>query len=133
MRISLQRVHFMPAELRRGVLYVSEEFTTAAHLCPCGCGSRVSTPLGPTDWTLDETDDGPSLYPSVGNWQLPCRSHYWICRGRIVLAPQWTLEQVVTGRRIEQERTRAYYEAQDRERRSAVRRFWSWLKGRCTL
>ncbi|MFG2767453.1 DUF6527 family protein [Streptomyces rubiginosohelvolus] len=24
-----------------------------------------------------------SLTPSIGNWSLPCRSHYWICDGRV--------------------------------------------------
>ena len=36
MRIELQRVRYMPKDLNTGVLYVSEEFSTAAHLCPCG-------------------------------------------------------------------------------------------------
>ena len=45
----------MPQDLRPGVLYVSEEFGAAAHLCACGCGEKVSTPLGPTEWSLEET------------------------------------------------------------------------------
>ena len=60
----------MPQDLRPGVLYVSEEFGAAAHLCACGCGEKVSTPLGPTEWSLEETGGGPTLRPSVGNWQL---------------------------------------------------------------
>ena len=69
MKIELQRVQYMPKELKQGVLYVSEEFGAAAHLCACGCGSKIRTPLGPTEWAFEETDNGPTLCPSVGNWQ----------------------------------------------------------------
>src|SRR5438477_3753793 len=98
MRIRLERVRFMPKELQPGILYVSEEFGAAAHLCACGCGSKIRTPLAPTEWSLEETASGPSLRPSVGNWQKPCRSHYWIDRGEIKWAGQWTEEQIAAGR-----------------------------------
>lgn len=49
MNIRLERVHFMPTALEPRVLYVSEEFGAAAHLCACGCGSKIRTPLGPTE------------------------------------------------------------------------------------
>jgi len=45
-RFQIEHVHSMPKELSPGILYVSEEFRTAAHLCACGCGSKVRTPLG---------------------------------------------------------------------------------------
>lgn len=128
MKIELQRVHYMPKELKPGVLYVSEEFGAAAHLCACGCGSKVRTPLGPTEWALEETDSGPSLRPSVGNWQLACQSHYWIYRGKIVWAEKWKPEQIAAGRRREEERRHAYYDALDRQPRGFLRRFWRWMK-----
>lgn len=53
--MELQRVHYMPKDLKPGILYVSEEFGAAAHLCACGCGMKVSTPLGPTEWSVEET------------------------------------------------------------------------------
>ena len=31
-----------------------------------------------------------SLHPSIGSWSLPCRSHYWIRRNRILWAPRWS-------------------------------------------
>lgn len=127
MKIKLQRVHYMPKELKPGVLYVSEEFDTAAHLCACGCGSKIRTPLGPTEWKFEQTDSGPTLRPSVGNWQLPCQSHYWIKRGKIVWAPKWTAEEIATGRRDEEQRREAYYDALHR-RRGIVRRLWLWIK-----
>jgi hypothetical protein len=69
MKIKLQQVRHMPQILEAGILYVSEEFEIAMHLCPCGCGAKISTPLGPTDWKITYTSAGPSLYPSIGNWQ----------------------------------------------------------------
>ena len=129
MKIELQRVHYMPKELKPGVLYVSEEFGIAAHLCPCGCGAKIKTPLGPTEWSIEETDSGPSLSPSVGNWQQACQSHYWIYRGEIKWAAKWTPEQISAGRRHEEERRGAYYDALDRKRGGIVRRFWRWLQG----
>ena len=68
MKVELQRVHYMPKEIKSGVLYVSEEFDIAMHLCPCGCGSKIKTPLGPTEWSFEATTSGPSLRLSIGNW-----------------------------------------------------------------
>ena len=116
MRIELLRVRYMPKELKAGILYVSEEFGAVAHLCACGCGAKIRTPLGPTQWELEETPDGPTLHPSIGNWQLPCRSHYWIRRGEVVWARCWTPDQVAAGRHAEERRRRAHYDALDRRR-----------------
>jgi hypothetical protein len=129
MKIELERVHYMPKELKPGFLYVSEEFGIAQHLCVCGCGAKIKTPLGPTEWTVEETDSGPSLSPSVGNWQQACQSHYWIYRGEIRLANKWTPEQIAAGRRHEEQRRQVYYDALDRERGGAWHRFLRWLKG----
>lgn len=129
MKFGLQRVHFMPKELKPGVLYVSEEFDIAMHLCACGCGSKIRTPLGPTEWAVEETGSGPSLYPSVGNWQQTCQSHYWINRGEIRWAGKWTPEQIAAGRRHEEERRRAYYDALDSKHAGKMRRFWRWFRG----
>lgn len=129
MKFELQRVHYMPKKLQPGVLYVSEEFGTAAHLCACGCGSKIRTSLGPIEWSVEETDGGPSLSPSVGNWQQACQSHYWIYRGEIKWADRWTPEQISAGRRHEEERRRAYYDNLDRKRGGTMQRFWRWVKG----
>ncbi len=128
MKIELRRVHYMPKELEPGVLYVSEEFSAAAHLCACGCGSKIRTPLGPTEWSVQETDSGPTLNPSVGNWQQACQSHYWIYRGEVRWAEKWTPEEIAAGRRSEEERRLAYYDALDRRRRRTPRALWHWIK-----
>ncbi len=118
----------MPKELEAGVLYISEEFETAAHLCACGCGSKIRTPLGPTEWEVVEGRQGPTLYPSVGNWQQECQSHYWIEDGKVRWAPKWTREEILEGRNREEERRRAYYEVVDEERPGILKRFWVWVK-----
>lgn len=128
MKIRLQHVQFMPKELEFGVLYVSEEYDAAAHLCACGCGSKVRTPLGPTEWSFEDTESGPTLEPSVGNWQQACQSHYWIYRGEIKWSKRWTLDQIVAGRRQEEKARRVYYDALERQRGGLLRRFWYWLK-----
>lgn len=129
MRFEMQRVHYMPKELKPGVLYVSEEFDIAMHLCACGCGSKVKTPLGPTEWSVEETKSGPSLRPSVGNWQQACQSHYWINRGEVLRAEKCTAEEIAAGRRHEEERRSAYYDALDRKRGGVLQRLWHWLRG----
>ncbi|MFA6348669.1 MAG: DUF6527 family protein [Candidatus Paceibacterota bacterium] len=128
MKIELQRVRYMPKELKPGVLYVSEEFGAASHLCACGCGSKIRTPLGQTKWALEETDRGPTLYPSVGNWQQACQSHYWIYRGEIKWSDKWTPEQISSGCRDTEERQRTYYDALDSLRGGVLRRLWRWVK-----
>ena len=129
MEIRLQRVHYMPEDLNPGVLYVSEEFGAAAHLCACGCGAKVRTPLGPTEWSLEETDGRPTLRPSIGNWQLPCQSHYLISGGAVVRSERWTAEQIADGRRREDDRRRKYYGSFDRKHGSVARRLWLWVCG----
>ena len=61
MRIELQRVEFMPKVLEPGILYFAEEYGAAAHLCACGCGSKIRTPIGPTWWAIQDGLEGVSL------------------------------------------------------------------------
>ena len=131
-RVRLERVHYMPKVLEPGLLYVSEEFGAAAHLCACGCGAKVRTPLGPTEWSVEETSEGPTLQPSVGNWQQACRSHYWIWRGRIEWSGDWTQAQIAAGRRREVQRRHAYFAERDEQRSGKRLTVWQqvlkWLK-----
>jgi hypothetical protein len=126
-KIRLLKVEYIPKTLEPGVLYVSEEFGAALHMCACGCGNKVSTPIGPTDWAVEDTPGGPTLEPSVGCWQLPCKSHYWIREGRIVWSGAWTPEQIAAGRQAEEWRHRAYFENRARQR-GILQRFWRWIR-----
>lgn len=81
-------VDSVPDTLEEGTLYVSIRFKTVIHKCCCGCGNQVVTPLSPSDWKLTFDGRSISLYPSIGNWKFPCRSHYWIKGNKVKWAPQ---------------------------------------------
>lgn len=84
----------MPDELEPGNLYISVRFRTAAHLCACGCGDRVVTPIKPAKWRLTYDGEKVSLSPSIGRWQQPCRSHYWLREGRVVWARAFDEDEI---------------------------------------
>lgn len=102
-------VEFIPATLAEGVLYVSMTYGTTVHLCACGCGNKVVLPLSPAEWRLTYDGVAISLHPSVGNWEFPCQSHYWIRGNEISWAPQWTKRQIAAGRRRDLEDLEAYH------------------------
>lgn len=124
--ITLQRVEYMPKQLEPGILYLSERFGTAAHLCACGCGEKIRTPIGPTEWSVKEVAGRLSVWPSVGNWQKSCQSHYIIRDGRIIWRDQWSAEQIAAGRTREQVRRKAHYDTMYAQK-SLWQRFWRWI------
>lgn len=95
-------VERIPSALEDGVLYISLEYGTILHNCACGCGLEVNTPLGRTDWALTYNGETVSLWPSVGNWSFPCRSHYVIKHSKIEWAGNWSDAQIEKGRRADQ-------------------------------
>ena len=127
-KIDLKLVQYAPKTLEPGILYVSEEFGAALHLCACGCGAKISTPLGVTEWKFENSQTGPSLDPSVGNWQLPCQSHYWISKGEVVWCGIWSQEQIKAGREAEEHRRHAYYHDLNRKPKQLLGRIWYWIK-----
>jgi hypothetical protein len=113
MRTAFLRPEFVraiPEKLNAGTLYVSIDFATAAHCCCCGCGREVVTPLTPTDWRITYDGVSISLFPSVGNWNFPCRSHYWIDGGRG--ADQWSDGMIAAGRVRDRFAKQNYYAGQ---------------------
>lgn len=127
--IKLLHLKYLPKELEPGILYVSNEYKVAGHLCACGCGNKIITPLGPTEWTLTVNVGQPTLCPSIGNWQLPCRSHYWIADGAIKWSYQWTDKQIVAGYTAEDKSRKRFYNKLGRKRRKhfKISVFLSWL------
>ena len=97
--IAFEFVEFIPRELEEGKLYVSTTYATAVHRCCCGCGSKITTPLAPSEWKLTFDGETVSLSPSIGNWSFPCQSHYWIRRNSIDWAGQMSPEQIAEVRR----------------------------------
>lgn len=80
-------VEFMPISLDEGKLYISLSYGTAAHLCPCGCQQKIVTPLGGNGWVL-MYNGKISLSPSIGNYHLDCKSHYYIIDNDIKWIPE---------------------------------------------
>lgn len=102
-------VDAIPEKLDKGVLYISMNRCLAMHLCICGCGNEVVTPFSPTDWELRYYGSSVSLYPSVGNWEFPCRSHYWIRNNRILQAGTMSNQQIRAGRQHDKKNKADYY------------------------
>ncbi len=90
----------------RKALYVSIEFTTVVHKCCCGCGREVVTPLSPTDWKLTFDGVSISLHPSIGSWNLPCQSHYWIRHNRVQMGRAMVPGRSRPGERLSRRRRR---------------------------
>ncbi|WP_198319142.1 DUF6527 family protein [Arenibacter algicola] len=102
-------VEFIPEKVEEGVLYISIEYCTVIHKCVCGCGNEVVTPLSPTDWKLTFNGKVVSLYPSIGNWNFECKSHYWIRNNKIEFAGRWTETEIHLGREIDLDRKMDYF------------------------
>lgn len=126
-------VEFIPGTLEEGTLYISEPFDVAAHLCPCGCRQEVVTPLGPAQWTLLRDAGEVTLEPSIGNWSIPCRSHYFIRRNRVLWAGPWSQEEVAAGHERDQRLLAAHYDVRSADsepkRVGVVQRIRAWLRG----
>lgn len=133
-------VEFVPDRLEPGILYVSMPYATVTHLCCCGCGSEVVTPLTPTDWQMFYDGEAISLFPSVGNWNLPCRSHYVIRGGRVIEYGPWSEKQIMAGQDRDRRAKTHFYGAEPAPKSAPAephvippkgkKRFFDWLLGR---
>lgn len=139
MNMSLDFVEFIPPTLTEGVLYISMKYGTAVHKCCCGCGHKVVTPITPTDWSLSFDGESVSLYPSIGNWQIPCQSHYWIKKNRVVWSNQWSSKKIEAGRKNDEELKKQFYHQEQSETPVNVveekpvtrkRSWFNWLFGK---
>lgn len=84
----------IPDLLDDKILYVSMEFETVIHRCACGCGNEVVTPLSPADWSLIFNGETISLEPSIGNWSLDCKSHYWITNNKVKWSYKYSIDEI---------------------------------------
>ena len=82
-------VDLIPDVVEEGVLYISTTYATATHRCCCGCGEIVVTPIRPEWWTLTWDGKTVTLDPSIGSWNLPCKSHYWIKENEVIWVRKW--------------------------------------------
>lgn len=103
----------IPKDIEDGVLYISIEFKTVVHKCACGCGYKTVTRLSPRDWEITYDGEMVSLYPSIGNWSFPCRSHYWIVKNRIKWAEQWSWKEIQENRKKDKDSLQVNQEFQN--------------------
>jgi hypothetical protein len=101
-------VEYIPEEVEPGLIYVSMPYATAIHKCCCGCGEEVVTPFSPTDWKISFDGVSVSLWPSIGNWDFTCRSHYIIRDGRVVDAGPWN-DAEIAAEKVRDRRAKAEY------------------------
>lgn len=102
-------VEFIPDILEDGILYITIEYRTAVHKCICGCGNKVITPISPIDWKLTFDGKTVSLYPSIGNWNFDCKSHYFITNNQVRLARRWSEKEIEAGREFDTKKKKKYF------------------------
>ena len=107
-------VEYIPESIEDGIIYISIAYKTAVHNCICGCGNKVVTRLSPTNWKLTFDGDSISLYPSIGNWNFACKSHYWITNNIINYARLWSDDEIEYGRKISAEEEEQYLKRKDK-------------------
>lgn len=94
MMIRHKFVDFIPDIVEDGILYISIPYATATHKCACRCGEIVVTPIRSTYWMLIWNGEVVTIKPSIGNWSLPCQSHYFIEENRIIWVKKWNDSEI---------------------------------------
>jgi len=115
-------VEEIPSEKEPGILYISLEFAVATHLCPCGCRSVIVTRLAPNGWSMLFNGETVTLNPSIGNWSLPCKSHYWIRNNQIKWARAYNKDEIEGVRKRDDRDHRAAGKKKARPKRKRKRR-----------
>lgn len=93
MSYRVEHVDRLPAYLEEGIVYTSEEYEVAALKCACGCGHKVTLLLGDGHEVRDFGGRA-DIWPSIGVWDAPCRSHFFIKNGEVLWADRWSEEAI---------------------------------------
>lgn len=118
-------VESFPTPMERGFLYISTAYSTAGHICPCGCGGEVVTKLSPARYRVI-FDGEISLTPSVAAAGLQCNSHYFITRGKVEWHRKLDARQAGQARAADH---RAVENHRGATRNGWLRRLWQRLRG----
>lgn len=97
----LELVHRVPEKPQSGILYACFDCNVVVHLCACGCKEKVVLPIDPEFWKVEYDGESLSLQPSIGNFQYPCKSHYWIRKNKVI----WADTKYLTPSQTHQETT----------------------------
>jgi len=114
-------VETIPETLEEGILYISTRFCVSMHLCCCGCSNKVVTPLSPVRWKLIFDGKSVSLFPSIGNWNFKCRSHYWINNSMVEWASNLSNEEIVEGKRLKREERARYFAVENSKLKMSIK------------
>jgi len=114
----------VPSEIEEGVIYISTSVNTAVHLCPCGCGTEIVTPLDPSEWNFTYDGETISLHPSVGVWGAECKSHYWIKKNNIEWSRTYTDKEIEEVRNQERTENDDYYDQLKNEESQKAKDGW---------
>lgn len=93
MKYRYRLVERIPNILQEGIVYHTEEFELAGLLCACGCGHRI-TLLVPDSHRVSDERGYATIWPSIGVFDAPCKSHYFINAGEIQWRPAFSASQV---------------------------------------
>jgi len=104
----------IPEDIEEGVLYVSIPYEIVIHKCCCGCGNEVVTPISPTDWAITFNGESITLNPSIGNWSLDCRSHYFIRKNKVVWSTSYSDEEISEVRKVDSEDKYEYFQKMEK-------------------
>jgi len=119
-----------PAVLAEKTVYISTPYASALHLCACGCGIRVITPLSPEDWSIIFDGVSIGLTPSIGNWSFPCKSHYWIRHGDVIWSDRWSDQKIGANRELDHARKERHSAQHESEPIISTprKRFTQWFR-----
>lgn len=87
MKINKFKVEFVdkiPHLINEGIIYVCINCNVIVHNCACGCGERTVTPINKErGWLMIYDGQTITLKPSIGNYSIPCNSHYYIVENKV--------------------------------------------------
>ena len=120
----------LPPQVGPYEFYYSRRFEMAALACACGCGHRVMLNLLDQHHLVIE-GEFPTVTPSILVSDAPCLSHFFIRRGQVEWAQQWSKKTVD---RVMQSQLRRHIEQDERRKlktsflRRCVDWFTSWFE-----
>ena len=83
-KFEVQFVDKIPSELKDGIIYICISCNVVVHKCACGCGDKTVTPIDKKyGWEFIYDGQAITLRPSIGNFNIPCKSHYYIIENRV--------------------------------------------------
>lgn len=83
-KFKVQFVNKIPSYLKEGVLYVCISCNVIVHRCACGCGEKIVIPIDKKyGWKMIYDGQEITLRPSIGNFSIPCQSHYYITENKV--------------------------------------------------